>query len=204
MARSDVMFIPRRMHRSPAFRKLTATAIRVFFEFRFRCQFARAGNRGKWHHVNNGELIFTYAQAKTKFGIARSTFRNCIDQLIKRGFIDIAHQGGGMMKDCSKYSISERWRDYGKEEYIKKSRQKDNRKLGFTKKDWESKTGRKRKLKSNISITDDTCSSITSDTRDLKNSVTPSITDTTHQTEPNYHISKGLEVLKAMYPARYH
>ena len=197
------MFIDRRMHRSPAFRKMTKSSIFILLEFYSRRQVAKIPRRG-WQISNNGEIVFTYDEAKSKFRIARSTFRSSIDQLVELGFIDIAHHGGGMMKDCSKYGISERWRDYGREEYIKKSRQKDIRKLGFTKKNWEDRTGRKRKPKSKTSISNDTylnikhndtCSSITNDTRDHQTDVTPSITNATHKTDPNYYIQKGLEVL---------
>ena len=132
------------------------------------------------------------------------TFRNSIDQLMKLGFVDIAHHGGGMMKDCSKYGISERWRDYGKEEFIKKSRNKDNRKLGYTKDNWEEQTGRKRKRKSKIGINNDISSSITNDTRDHQTTFTPSIIRATHQIDPNYYIQKGREVLDAMHPSQYH
>ena len=201
---SDGMFIPRRMHRSPAFRKLTASSILVLFEFMFRRQLVKVGRRDRWLIKNNGEIVLTYAEITTRFGIARSTFRNSIDQLVKIGFIDIAHHGGGMMKDCSKYGISERWRDYGKEGFIKKSRKKDNRKLGFRQDNWEQQTGRKRKSKPKIGISNDTNSSITNDTREHKTPVTPSINHATHQIDPNYYIQKILEVLKAMYPARYH
>ena len=192
---SDVMFVPRRMHRSPAFRKLTTNSIFVLLEFLSRRQLVKVGRRDRWLIKNNGEIVLTYAEITTRFGIARSTFRNSIDQLVKIGFIDIAHHGGGMMKDCSKYGISERWRDYGREEYIKKSRKKDTRKLGFTTKNWEDRTGRKRRPKSKIGINNDTNSSITNDTRDHQTAVTPSITNATHKTDPNYYIQKGLEVL---------
>ena len=201
---SDGMFIPKRMHRCRAFRELTASSILVLLEFLSRRQMVKVGRRYRWLIKNNGEIVLTYAETTAKFGIARSTFRNSIDQLVKLGFIDIAHHGGGMMKDSSKYGISERWREYGKEEFIKKSRKKDNRKLGYTKDNWEDRTGRKRKCKSKIGINNDTYSSITNDTREHKTPVTPSINHATHQIDPNYYIQKGLEVLKAMYPARYH
>jgi len=204
MASSDVMFIPRRMHRNPAFQKLTANSILVLLEFLSRRQVVKVGRRDRWITKNNGEIVLTYAETTKKFGIARSTFRNSIDQLVKLGFIDIAHHGGGMMKDCSKYGISERWRDYGKEEFIKKSRKKDARKLGFRKDNWEEQTGRKRKRKSKIGINNDTNSSITNDTRDHQTPITPSIIHATHQIDPNYFIQKGLEVFKAMHPSPYH
>ena len=198
---SDGMFIPKRMHLNPAFRKLTTNSIFVLLEFLSRRQMVKVGRRYRWLIKNNGEIVLTYAETTAKFGIARSTFRNSIDQLVKLGFIDIAHHGGGMMKDSSKYGISERWREYGKEEFIKKSRKKDKRKLGFRKDNWEDRTGRKRKCKSKIGINNDTYSSITNDTREHKTPVTPSINHATHQIDPNYYIQKGLE---AMYPARYH
>ena len=205
---SPVMCIPRRMHCSPAFRRLTKTSVTVLFEFRYKCQLKlipiKAGRGKEWSIINNGELIFTYTEAKDRFGIAKSTFRNSIDQLVNLGFIDIAHQGGAYNKDPSKYGISDRWREYGKEEFIKKSRKKDTRKLGITKENWEKITGRKRKPQSIIGITDDTGSSITDDTSDPEKPVNPSITNATLKTDPNYYIQKGLEVLEALYPSQYH
>jgi len=143
----DGMYVPKRMHRNPAFRKLTANAISVLLEFLFRRQIVKIGRRDELIIKNNGEIVLTYAEITKKFGIARSTYRSALDQLVILGFIDIAHQGGGMMKDCSKYGISDRWRDYGKKGLIKKSRKKDNRKLGNKKDNWPDRTGRKRKRK---------------------------------------------------------
>ena len=133
------------MHRTPAFQKLTANSILVYLEFLYRRQLVQVGKRKEWIIKNNGEIIFTYAEAWEKFKIYRSTFCRSISQLIELGFIDIAHHGGGMLKDCSKYGISDRWKNYGKEEFKNKTRQKDTRKLGFTKENWEKQTGRKRK-----------------------------------------------------------
>ena len=172
-------------------------------EFLYRRQVVMLGRKKKPVIKNNGEIVFTYAEAQSKFGIARSTFRNSIDLLVNFGFIDITHHGGGMLKDWSRYGISERWREYGKEDFIKKFRQKDTRKLGYTKDNWEERTGRKRKLKSKIGITNGTSSSITNDTNNHQVPVTPSINHTTHQIDPNYYIQKGLEVLEAVYPSQY-
>ena len=203
---SNRMCIPRRMHRTPAFQKLTANSILVYFEFLYRRQMVevKVGKREEWIIKNNGEIIFTYAEACEKFNMYRSTFCRSISQLVELGFIDIAHQGGGMLKDCSKYGISDRWKNYGKEEFKNKTRQKDTRKLGFTKDNWEKKTGRKRKNKSKISITGNTSSGITGDTSNHKMPATPSITHTIHKTDPNYYILKGLEMLEAMHPTQYH
>ena len=207
MANSDVMMIYKRMHRSPAFHKLTKKAVTVLLEFFYRRQMVETSKRGKgknWVISNNGEIIFTYDEAYKKFGMARSTFRSCLDQLVEVGFINIAHAGGGLMKDCSKYEISDRWEKYGKDKFINKSRQKDTRGLGFTKKNWENKTGRKRQSQSKISISSDTKSSIRYDTLDHPIPLTPSIIQATHKIDPNYFIQKGLEVLEAMHSSQYH
>ena len=146
----------------------------------------------------------TYAEIQKRFGLARSTIRNSIDQLVKLGFVDISHHGGGMLKDCSKYGISERWKDYGKDVFIEKSRKKDSRKLGYTKNNWEERTGRKRKHKLKTGVKNDTNLSILKNTREHKMPVTPSMNDTTLKTDPNYYIQKGLMVLEAIRPAQYH
>ena len=207
MASSNGMFIHRRMHRNPAFRKLNPSSTFVLFEFLYRrkvTQVPTKVGRGKeWIISNNGEIFFTYDEAENNFGIPRSTFRRAIDQLVDLGFIDITHHGGGMMKDASKYAISERWEEYGKKEFLKKTRPKDTRGLGFTKENWEKTAGKNRPIKK-VSIIPDTRSSTTNDTSDNSIPLTPSIIHATHKTDPNYYIKKGLEVLKAMHPSRYH
>ena len=127
----------RRMHRSPAFRKLSANSIFVLFEFLSRRKMVQDGRKGRWGIANNGEIVFPYAEAEETFKMVRSTFCRSISQLVEFGFIDITHHGGGLLKDCSKYAVSERWREYGKEGFIEKSRPNDTRGLGFTKKNWK-------------------------------------------------------------------
>ena len=56
-----------------------------------------------------------------------------------------------MIKDMTTYYISNRWRDYGTPDFKEKTRRKDIRGLGFTKKNWEERTGRKRKTSSKLS-----------------------------------------------------
>ena len=207
MASSNGMFIHRRMHRNPAFRKLNPSSTFVLFEFLYRrkvTQVPTKVGRGKeWIISNNGEIFFTYDEAENNFGIPRSTFRRAIDQLVDLGFIDITHHGGGMMKDASKYAISERWKEYGKKEFLKKPRPKDTRGLGFTKENWKKTAGKNIPIKK-VSIIPDTRSSTTNDTSDNSIPLTPSIIRATHQIDPNYYIQKGLEVFEAMHPSRYH
>lgn len=103
----------------------------VYFDFRMKCRVqkikAKTGRQDAWHIINNGEIEYTYSEAE-KRGISRASFMRGIDELIEKGFIDIAHSGsGGMKGDKSKYSISERWQAWGTERFEKKIRPKDKR-----------------------------------------------------------------------------
>lgn len=122
---------------SRAFLRLTGIAPQVYLLFLRRRRLVKVGRKGKekWMIENNGKIVFPYAEAMNKFGFTRPRFLRAIDQLVEHGFIDIAHSGGGMLKDTSKYAISDRWQDYGTKDFIYKYRPKDTRGLGFKKKE---------------------------------------------------------------------
>ena len=66
-----------------------------------------------WIIRNNGEIVYPYSEAEKK-RIGRREFRNAIDELIEKGFLDITHQGsGGRSGDMTKYFIDDRWKDFG-------------------------------------------------------------------------------------------
>ena len=113
----------------------------------YRRQMNKVGREGKkkWVIRNNGEIYFTYSEAQKKYKLTRPRFQRAIDDLIDKGFIEINHHGGGMMKDPSTYSISEKWDNYGTDKFKVTPRKRDTRKLGFASGDWEEKTGKKRK-----------------------------------------------------------
>jgi hypothetical protein len=70
--------------------------------------------------TNNGEIIFTYAEAK-ELGIKSSqTFYKVIKELVEElGFINIAYRGNYYQNEPSRYSISERWKRYKTDNYEK-------------------------------------------------------------------------------------
>ena len=131
------IFIESGLVSSKAFLCLTGAATHIYLLFLKRRQMKKSGRKGKerWVISNNGEIVFPYAEAKEKFGITPPRFQRALDQLVEHGFIDIVHSGGGMVKDISKYSISERWLSYGTDSFIPQYRQKDTRGLGFKKKE---------------------------------------------------------------------
>jgi hypothetical protein len=90
----------------------------------------RKKRSAEWLIKNNGDIVYPYLEAEKK-GVGRREFRNAIDELIDKGFIDITHQGsGGRGSDMTTYLIDVRWKDYGTAVFraAKKPRKKDQRK----------------------------------------------------------------------------
>ncbi len=105
------IWIERRLIESEAFRALkTATAHKVLAIFWTKRQFESVGRRGReqWNIRNNGEIEFTYKEAHKKHGISAGAFRDAIDELREKGFIDIAATGMGLHKVTTLYSIGDR------------------------------------------------------------------------------------------------
>jgi len=117
---SKNIWIEREMILSPAFHKLNGRAMEVLLLFLYRRQWSRPSRKGKWYTTNNGEIVFPYKEAKKRFKIPKSSFARAIDKLMEHGFIDIARLGGGLIGDCTRYSISGRWRKYGTDSFVRK------------------------------------------------------------------------------------
>jgi hypothetical protein len=118
--KGDNVWIERRLIESPAFRALgTPTAHVVLAVFWTKRQMVKVGRRGKerWHVSNNDEITLTYREAQRKYGISASAFRNAVDELRDKGFVDIAESGAGLYKSTNKYTISDRWRLYDRPDY---------------------------------------------------------------------------------------
>ena len=191
------IWIDREMILSSAFHKLNGRAMGVLFLFLYRRQWSRPSRKGKWHTTNDGEIVFPYEEARKKFKIPKSSFARAIDNLIEYGFIDIAHLGGGLIGDCTKYSISNRWRNYDTDRFVQKKRPKDTRGFGFTAKNWEEKTGRKRRKQSKPGIKGDTRTSNKNDTRERERRTQLVSNLVQGDLDVNFFIKKGEEVFHA-------
>ena len=105
--------------------------ILVYCDFRMKCKVQQSqrkqGGKGSWVIINNGEIEYSYSEAE-KRGISRASFMRSITELVEKGFINITHSGsGGIKGDKTKYAISERWRDWGTDNFVKKTRPRDTR-----------------------------------------------------------------------------
>ena len=200
---SKNIWIDREMILSSAFHKLNGRAMKVLLLFLYRRQWSRPSRKGKWYTTNNGEIVFPYKEAKKRFKIPKSSFARAIDSLIEYGFIDIAHLGGGLIGDCTKYSISNRWRNYDTDRFVQKKRPKDKRGFGFTAKNWEEKTGRKRRIESKPGIKGDTRTSNKNDTRERERRTQLVSNLVQGDLDINFFIKKGEEVLRAFSSSRH-
>jgi hypothetical protein len=102
--------------KSVAWLSLGGTAKDVYLLLRTKCRIIKQqGKTGKRGPViaNNGELEFTYDAAEEKYGITTGRFTRALDQLVDRGFIDVAATGMGVHRVKTWYAISDRWPDYG-------------------------------------------------------------------------------------------
>ena len=202
-SKSKNIWIEREMILSPAFHKLNGRSMKVLLLFLIRRQWKQAGRKGKWCTTNDGQIVFPYKEAKKIFKIPKSSFARAIDKLMEHGFIDIAHLGGGLIGDCTRYFISSRWKYYDTDHFIQKKRPKDTRGFGFTAKNWEEKTGRKRRIESKSGIKNNTRTSNKNDTS--KSKQPPKLVSNLVQgdLDVNFFIKKGEEVLKAFSSSRH-
>ncbi len=135
----DRMFVSRAVITSRAFLDLkTPAACQVYFIFlskrRWQKAQIRPGSRDKaWIIVNNGEIEFTYPEARDKYGINAKRFTRAIDELLRVGLIDITHSAVGLQKEKTLYEISERWQKYGTDEFVEAKRPERGIALGFKK-----------------------------------------------------------------------
>lgn len=133
------MWLDKSLLRSEAFRSLSKWALLVYLDFlrlrRMEKAFGNAKKSDVWIITNNGEIVYPYHVAVEK-GISRKQFRDAIDELIAKGFLDITHQGrGGRRKKGSKgdmttFHLDDRWNKYGSKQFLpaKNPRKKDTRK----------------------------------------------------------------------------
>jgi|GEM_PF-823082 len=158
MSKSGVIVLNKLMVLSPVWLSLSGTAIKVYCLFRCKCQFAKRSPRygnGKRSDdlmgrlLNNGEIEFTYEEVEQQHGITAGRFVRAIDELIEKGFLDIAESGSGVYKLKTLYGISERWRDYKTPSFQQAHRPERQIKCGFQKR---NKLWQKAKRKKSTAI----------------------------------------------------
>ena len=134
----DRIWIERELPDNKAFRALKRVSLIVYFDFLKKRQMEEVKTSSKrsseWIISNNGKIVYPYKQAQKK-SLSAAQFRNAIDDLIDKGFLQITHQGsGGRGKDgkegdVTTYFLDNRWKNYGTKHFqkIEKPRIRDTR-----------------------------------------------------------------------------
>ncbi len=113
---SKAIYLDKGLLRSKNFRTLSKWSMLVYLDVLRKRRMVKNKKSGRdtiWSIGNNGDIIYPYSEAEHK-GIGRREFRNSIDELVERGFLDVTHWGsGGRSGDVTKYFLDDRWKDYG-------------------------------------------------------------------------------------------
>ena len=127
------IYITKELLESSAYRSLSRVAMLLYQDFLSK-RVMKLVIKQKWVCENNGNIVFPVTEALEK-GYSRDQFRNGIDELQRKGILDITHQGKGGRKplkgmaDVSKYWIDDRWKEYGTDDFkpARNLRKKDTR-----------------------------------------------------------------------------
>ena len=127
-------WVERDMIESKAFLSLKGVAPQLLIIFLAKRQFEKQGRKGKEKRVctNRDTIRFTYVEAEKKYEITNPRFNRAIDDLLTKGFIKVAHQGGARKQDQNIYALSDDWR-FWRQGMVLGSRQKDPVPRGFCK-----------------------------------------------------------------------
>lgn len=102
------IMLQKEMVKSKAWEELSNSSMRAYIQLRLK-------DNGK----NRDNLSLTYEEAK-KFASSRTLKKN-FDELVEHGFLDVV-RSGRMWRKCNIFALSDRWRKYGKEEFVKGKR----------------------------------------------------------------------------------
>lgn len=112
------VWIEPEMIESEAFKSLTGKCMWILLRFLQKVTWTNTkvgGQKIRVYHKKG--LTFTYPEAQSH-GISASTFNRAVGELVAKGFIDVEHQGGFYGRDCSRYKLSDRWKQYGTQDFI--------------------------------------------------------------------------------------
>lgn len=85
------------MVRSPAWRNLSGSAIKVWLEIRCR-----------YHGGNNGKLSLSLDEAARLLGIGKATVARAFTELEAKGFLTLTRKGQWYGRQASEYAITDR------------------------------------------------------------------------------------------------
>ena len=117
-------FLPAPVISSPAFQKLSGTAIRVYLRFIQKRPWDSLGRKKGYKYHNAGRdgngFNLPFNEAQAVLGInSKDTLYSAIRQLVRYGFVDILDYGNYYRSKMARYAISNRWMKYDTAGFIK-------------------------------------------------------------------------------------
>lgn len=94
--------------KSEAYKELSHASFRAYVHI-----------KAKYNGSNGDNLSFTYKEASKIMNV--HTFSKAIGQLVELGFIDIV-RSGHLYNTCNIFALSDRWKQYGMENFVKGKR----------------------------------------------------------------------------------
>ena len=133
---SDDKWVSQSLLESFAFRSLSRKSLLVLSRFWIKTKKVKVKQykaKATWEISNNGDIEFTYAEAKNRLGLSGRSFTRAIDELIAKGFLKINEYGNVYNRKKTLYWIDDRWHRYGRDNFEKSKRKKATRHLGVLK-----------------------------------------------------------------------
>ena len=108
---------------SEAYRALkyapTIKTLNWFYEKVRYAKHPRRRGKDRYELVNGGEMSFTYREARLR-GLTQNQFSRALKELCHFGFIDVKKPGSGLTGDYTVFTLSDRWKNFGKPSFIAK------------------------------------------------------------------------------------
>ncbi len=133
-------FLETRYFLSPAFRSLgekrtaptvSTASIKILILLLAKRRFTKQKNKSSQYvRADDNKFPMTYKELEA-YGISQGTATRAFDELLAKGFIDIAHQGGAFDKDKSLYSLVDDFRGWRPGDPPIRTRPKDVVRRGY-------------------------------------------------------------------------
>jgi DNA-binding MarR family transcriptional regulator len=119
LSQIEMFYINKLLIRHKAFIKLTGAAKQILLELymRLKVNSTGKGKNQRFFAENNGELKLTYKSIHKQFGYSTATISKAIDQLVAKGFIEIAVLGCGVKRQSHKIALITNWQEYGTDNF---------------------------------------------------------------------------------------
>ena len=131
LPKSRGVYLPREILVSPAYWQLSGVQSRVLLIFYLKRRIKKTNHKDRSPStsiLNNGEIEFSYIEAKKKYDISKSTFQRALQKLHDLGFVTTNVAAGP--NTPAKYELLENWKNYGTDNFCVTPKPKSKMTIG--------------------------------------------------------------------------